>query len=149
MATFNSIEDFFKQLDNHIPDTLKNIAKEIQEDMRFFWLQSIYANKGSYYKYTNDLLESTKVSEPYKVGDEWRIYIYISEEDHTNKAWYNLSELGISKGENVPITLVAERMQLIGRSGNIMDEANKKWLANGKAMQDIINRLKQKYDIIA
>lgn len=146
MAIFNDLESFYTQLDNDIKNELREISLNIQKDMRLFWLESVYANKSPKYDYTNDLLESTRVSEPIKNGNEWTVEIYIDQTAHTNKAWYN--EMGFSVGDEVPISAVADRMFEIGRSGDIMSEMNQKYLANSEALKYVINKLRFKYDIL-
>lgn len=145
MADFYDLESLFTQLDRDIPDYMMDIAIKIQADMRLFWLESVYASKSPNYDYTDDLLESTRISKPKKVGNEWVVEIYIDQTAHTNKAWYN--EMGFSVGDEVPISAVADRMFEIGRSGDIMEEMSQKYLDNSEALKYVINKLRSKYDI--
>lgn len=145
----NDLNSIYKQIEKDIQNSLREVAIQIQEDMRLFWLNSIYASKSPMYSYTEELLNSTKISEPKKIGNEWVVEIYIDTSDHTNPAWYNLSELGISVGQKVGLDKIAERMFIIGRSGNIMNEMNERWISNGEALNYVLSRLKSKYDIIA
>lgn len=149
MGVYNSIEEFLSQLDNDIPNYLSNIGLEIQQDMRLFWLESVYASQSEHYEYTEMLLNSAKIFEPKKNGNEWTIEIYISDtEMHQNTAWYNLKELGIEVGDQVSLFEVSERMAIIERSENIMDTMKDKWLDNKKALDYILNKLRSKYNII-
>jgi hypothetical protein len=149
MAVFNDLESFYAQLENDIINELREISIKIQEDMRLFWLQSVYANRSEKYKYTELLLNSARVSEPKKIGDEWIVEIYIDTANHKNPAWYNLQELGISVNDPVPLNVVAERMSIIGRSENIMDTMNEKWVDNSEALNYVLDKLRAKYDMIA
>lgn len=126
-----------------------DIATKIQTDMRIFWLESVYASKSPNYDYTELLLNSARVSEPKKINGEWIVEIYIDDKEmHSNPAWYNLSELGISVGDSVSLFEVSERMAIIERSENIMDTMKEKWLDNKVALDYIINKLRSKYDIL-
>jgi len=149
MADFYDLESFFAQLDRDVPNYLSDIGVKIQQDMRLFWLESVYSSRSSHYDYTELLLNSARVSEPKKINGEWVIEIYIDDkETHSNPAWYNLSELGISVGDSVSLFEVSERMSIIKRSENIIDTMKEKWLDNKVALDYILNKLRSKYDIL-
>ena len=143
------LDEIIKQIERDFVENLKEVALQIQADMRLFWLESVYSSRSPHYEYTELLLNSARVSEPRKVGNEWIIEIYIDDKEmHSNSAWYNLEELGIKVGDSVSLFEVSERMAIIERSDNIMDTMKEKWLDNKVALDYILNRLKQKYDIL-
>lgn len=146
---FYDIKSIIVQLDKDTPNHLTDIATKIQSDMRVFWLESVYSSRSEYYEYTELLLNSARISEPQKIGNEWTIEIYIDDKEmHSNPAWYNLKELGISVGDEVSLAQVAERMDIIGRSDNIMDTMKEKWIDNKVALEYILNKLRSKYDVL-
>jgi hypothetical protein len=148
MADFYDLNSLYKQLEKDIQNDLRKVAKEIQEDMKLFWLESVYASRSPYYDYTELLLNSAKVSEVKKINGEYIIEIYISDNNHINNAWYNLEELGITVGQKVTLEQVAERMAIIGRSDDIMVDMSNKWLDNSRAISEILSMLRNKYDIL-
>jgi len=149
MADFYDFESLYAQLDRDIPNYMIDVATKIQADMRIFWLESVYASMSNYYDYTELLLNSARVSEPKKINGEWIIEIYIDDKEmHSNPAWYNLAELGISVGDSVSLFEVSERMAIIKRSEDIMDTMKEKWLDNKVALDYILNKLRSKYDIL-
>ena len=149
MADFYDFESLYAQLDRDIPNYMIDVATKIQADMRIFWLESVYASMSNYYYYTELLLNSARVSEPKKINGEWIIEIYIDDKEmHSNPAWYNLAELGISVGDSVSLFEVSERMAIIKRSEDIMDTMKEKWLDNKVALDYILNKLRSKYDIL-
>lgn len=149
MADFYDLESLFAQLDRDIPNYLTDIGIKIQADMRLFWLESVYASKSSHYDYTELLLNSARISEPKKINGEWIVEICIDDKEmHSNPSWYNLEELGIKVDDQVSLAQVAERMDIIGRSDNIMDTMKEKWLDNSEALNYILNKLRSKYDIL-
>jgi len=149
MADFYDLESLFAQLDRDIPSNLTDIGIKIQQDMKLFWLESVYSSKSPHYDYTELLLNSARISEPKKINGEWIIEIYIDDKEiHSNPAWYNLEELDIKVDDQVSLAQVAERMDIIGRSDNIMDTMKGKWLDNSEALNYILNKLRSKYDIL-
>ena len=149
MADFYDLESLFAQLDRDIPSNLTDIGIKIQQDMKLFWLESVYSSKSPHYDYTELLLNSARISEPKKINGEWIIEIYISEtEMHKNLAWYNLEELGIKVDDQVSLFEVSERMAIIERSENIMDTMKEQWLDNKVALDYIINKLRSKYNVL-
>jgi hypothetical protein len=143
------LDEIIKQIERDLLEPIREVALQIQQDMRVFWLESVYSSRSPHYDYTELLLNSARVSEPRKVGNEWIIEIYIDDKEmHSNPAWYNLEELGIEVGDAVSLFKVSERMDIIGRSENIMDTMKEKWLDNKQALDYILNKLRSKYDIL-
>lgn len=145
---FNSIEEFYTQMQKDIIKELESIALKIQQDIRLYFLENIYDYEPKVYERTNMLLNSCKVSPVQNKNGEFYIEIYIDHDTvHANPAWYDETEMGIEVGDYMTLDEVAEHFA-ISLGKDAVGTVNEEWEATGRFISEMMSFLRSKYDIL-
>ena len=96
MATYNSVEELYAQMQKDIIKELEDISVKVQQDIRLYFLENIYNYEPKVYERTNMLLNSCKVSPVQNKNGEFYIEIYIDHE--AVKLWGGQTRLAKALG---------------------------------------------------
>ena len=146
MKIYNSIESLYKDIENDIKKELRVIAVKIKADIDKYIEDNIYnAYEPFIYERTKELAKSCKITPVQNVGGEWYIEIYILDETHKNPS--NWSDEQRTFGEIIEFF---ENGEASWRNGKVetISLAERTWADMGKALRELQNFLKTKYDII-
>lgn len=148
MKTYSE-DVFYKELEKDIKEALKEVSLQIKKDIEDYIDENIYnAYEPLVYERTRKLFESVEVTPVKKVGEEWYVEIYISEEKHSENKYWHEEEKGYDK-----IIEFFEKGKADWRDNEKVETislAEKEWIGKqtGKAYKEILEHLKSKYDII-
>lgn len=150
MGNYNSIDDFYKELEKQTIASLEKTAQEIRQGWMDLIETEIYDSYSpSVYNRQNSLYNSIMISPVKKKNGEYSIDIYASEELHTkNETWVDETE-----NPNTTYTNIFDRFAkdgFYGRSGESIDVTkmtNEEWIENKKATNLILNYLSKWFDI--
>lgn len=148
MADFNSIEDFYSQLQKNVGEILRDEAEKIKGIIQDYVVTIIYTSYApEVYERTSELLNSIIID--YKiVGNEYIAEIKIDPQ--------MLQSPSNSYNENpLPITEIAELFaegrgyRRNGRKMDMIGDTYKNYVEVGNALKDVIEMLKAKgFDIV-
>ncbi|NRU52565.1 hypothetical protein [Clostridium beijerinckii] len=146
MSEFNSVEDFYTQLQTNIGETLRDEAEKIKEIIQDYMVTVIYTSYApEIYERTYELLNSIIID--YRIsGSEYIAEIKIDPQ--------MLQSPSNSYNENpLPITEIAELFaegrgyKRNGRKMDVIGDTYENYVEVGNALKDIIGMLKSKgYD---
>jgi hypothetical protein len=149
MAVFSDIESWYAQLEKDIIRELTDIATKIQQDARLFLLKRIYSIPTIVYKRTEMLLNSCEISPVQNKNGEYYIEIFIDPETlHAVNAWYNDEAMGISTGDKMTLAQVAEHIARTRDNADVMESMNEEWLESGRFIDELLDYLHSKYDML-
>ena len=146
MKTYDSIESLYKDLEKEIKKDLKIIAVQIKADIDQYIEDNIYNSYEPFvYERTRELAKSCKITPVKNIGGEWYIEIYILNEIHKNPSNWMESQRTFSE-----IIDFFENGEASWRNGEVetISLAKKTWIDMGKALKELQNFLKSKYDVI-
>jgi hypothetical protein len=148
MGTYNSIEEFYAQMQKDVIKELETIAIKVQQDIRLYFLENIYNYTPQVYERTNLLLNSCKVSPVQNKNGEFYIEIYIDHDTvHANPAWYDETEMGIEVGDYMTLDEIAEHFA-ISMDKNAVGAVNEVWENTGRFINEMMSFLRSKYDVL-
>lgn len=149
MANYNSIDDFYKDLEKQTIASLEKTAQEIRRGWMDLIETEIYDSYSpSVYNRQNSLYNSIMISPVKKRNGEYSIDIYASEELHTENPTWRDDWL-----ENTTYSSIFDRFAkdgFYGRGGESIDVTkmtNEEWIENKKATNLILNYLSKWFDI--
>ena len=146
MKTYDSIESLYRDLEKEVKTELRVIARKIKADIDKYIDDNIYnAYEPFIYERTKELGKSCKVTPVQNIGGEWYIEVYIKEEVHKNPSNWRGEQRTFDE-----IIEFFENGEATWRNGKVetISLAEKKWVTMGKALREIQNFLKSKYNII-
>ena len=146
MEIYDSIESLYRDLEKEVKTELSVIAKKIKADIDKYIEDNIYnAYEPFIYERTKELAKSCKITPVQNVGGEWYIEVYIEEEVHKNPSNWRGEQRTFSE-----IIEFFENGEASWRNGKVetISLAERTWVDMGKALRELQNFLKTKYDII-
>ena len=146
MEIYDSIESLYRDLEKEVKTELSVIAKKIKADIDKYIEDNIYnAYEPFIYERTKELAKSCKITPVQNVGGEWYIEVYIEEEVHKNPSNWRGEQRTFSE-----IIEFFENGEASWRNGKVetISLAERTWADMGKALRELQNFLKTKYDII-
>lgn len=149
MGNYNSIDEFYKELEKQTIASLEKTAQEIRQGWMDLIETEIYNSYSpSVYNRQNSLYNSIMISPVKKSNGEYTIDIYASEELHTkNETWRD------DWLENTTYTGIFDRFKengFYGRGGESIDVTemtNEEFIENKKATNLILNYLSKWFNI--
>ena len=146
MEIYDSIESLYRDLEKEVKTELSVIAKKIKADIDKYIEDNIYnAYEPFIYERTKELAKSCKITPVQNIGGEWYIEVYIEEEVHKNPSNWRGEQRTFSE-----IIEFFENGEASWRNGKVetISLAERTWADMGKALRELQNFLKTKYDII-
>lgn len=146
MEIYDSIESLYRDIEKEVKTELSVIAKKIKADIDKYIEDNIYnAYEPFIYERTKELAKSCKITPVQNIGGEWYIEVYIEEEVHKNPSNWRGEQRTFSE-----IIEFFENGEASWRNGKVetISLAERTWVDMGKALRELQNFLKTKYDII-
>ena len=146
MEIYDSIESLYRDLEKEVKTELSVMAKKIKADIDKYIEDNIYnAYEPFIYERTKELAKSCKITPVQNIGGEWYIEVYIEEEVHKNPSNWRGEQRTFSE-----IIEFFENGEASWRNGKVetISLAERTWVDMGKALRELQNFLKTKYDII-
>lgn len=109
MPLFSSFSQLQQAVEKQAMKSLQDdVGRVIKEALQRHVLDNIYNHHSSdYYQRTYELLRSIEVGNVIKNGDIFEVQVFFNP-DATHESWWGSQSLGISAGEQVSMTYIAQ-----------------------------------------
>lgn len=141
---FNNLNDFYRDADIKIMNSVKQLANEIQQGMQKLINDEIYSSyEPRYYNRMGSLLDAIRIDIIQNGLCDWTLDIYISNELHpSNSTWIGQE----SSFEDIFNKFAEDGFYRRDRSIDIMNMGYEEYIATGKALNIIKNYLSKWFD---